>query len=171
MILYYIDDSKFGKTLVARGVDGICACIFGNTEEFLLAELNKMFPKQSFEANDIYLKHTVIDPLNKGMLPGMNHNFAPIKFISGTSFQQSVWQAIRYVPIGTTLTYTELAKRVGNPNAVRAVATACAKNPIAIIIPCHRILPKSGEIGNYRWGQKLKAELLQLENYWRRSSI
>lgn len=87
-------------------------------------------------------------------------------WLSGTPFQVSVWRALLTVEFGTTISYEELAAKAGNPTAVRAVASAVADNPIAFFIPCHRVIRKSGEIGEYRWGQSVKRKLLAHEQKW-----
>lgn len=86
-------------------------------------------------------------------------------YIQGTSFQKSVWEVLYNIPKGKTLTYGEIARLIQRPKAVRAVGTAVGANPISILIPCHRVLPKSGGLGNYRWGSSLKQALLQAEGF------
>ena len=83
--------------------------------------------------------------------------------VQATAFQAKVWQALRDIPHGTTLSYSELAQAVGDPNASRAVASACARNPVALTIPCHRIVPKTGGFGGYRWDPARKKRLLEIE--------
>lgn len=82
---------------------------------------------------------------------------------TGSYFQKDVWQAVLEIPQGQASTYGEIARKIGNPKAVRAVGTAVGKNPIAILIPCHRVLPASGKLGNYRWGEEMKKKLLEAE--------
>lgn len=96
-------------------------------------------------------------------LDGKRTSFTLPLDLSGTPFQHRVWSALRSVPYGATLTYGQLAKKIGKPRAVRAVASAVARNPVAIIIPCHRIVPASGGTGKYRWGAARKRWLLTLE--------
>ncbi|OEU51114.1 MAG: hypothetical protein BA866_14085 [Desulfobulbaceae bacterium S5133MH15] len=83
--------------------------------------------------------------------------------IQGTAFQQQVWKVLREIKPGETMSYTDVAERVGKPNAVRAVASACASNKLAVVIPCHRVVSKTGEMGGYRWATERKKKLLQLE--------
>jgi AraC family transcriptional regulator of adaptative response/methylated-DNA-[protein]-cysteine methyltransferase len=83
--------------------------------------------------------------------------------VRGTVFQERVWQALREIPPGTTVSYAEIAQRIGSPRAVRAVAQACGANPIAVAIPCHRVVRRDGDISGYRWGVERKRELLQRE--------
>jgi O-6-methylguanine DNA methyltransferase len=89
----------------------------------------------------------------------------------GTDFQKKVWNCLCKIPSGKTLTYSELAIAVGKPKALRAVANACAANKIAILIPCHRIVPKSGGVGGYRWGAEVKRSLLELERVFSRETF
>jgi AraC family transcriptional regulator of adaptative response/methylated-DNA-[protein]-cysteine methyltransferase len=84
--------------------------------------------------------------------------------LRGSTFQQRVWQALREIPVGTTTTYTEVASRIGAPKAVRAVARACATNPLALVVPCHRVIGKSGSLTGYRWGLERKRMLLDRES-------
>ena len=84
--------------------------------------------------------------------------------IQGTLFQQQVWKALRDIPAGETLSYSQVAQKIGKPKAIRAVASACASNAIAILIPCHRVVRQSGELSGYRWGVTRKAELLRRES-------
>lgn len=97
-------------------------------------------------------------------LGGGRRTFSLPLDLSGTPFQRRVWAALQSVPWGATLTYGQLAKQIGSPRAVRAVASAVARNPVAVIIPCHRIVPASGDTGNYRWGAAMKKRLLQHES-------
>jgi len=83
---------------------------------------------------------------------------------AGTAFQSLVWRALRGIPPGATMTYAELARKIHRPRAHRAVASACAANPVAVLIPCHRVVPANGSLGGYRWGTKMKAELLEMES-------
>jgi AraC family transcriptional regulator of adaptative response/methylated-DNA-[protein]-cysteine methyltransferase len=83
--------------------------------------------------------------------------------LRGTAFQQRVWQALREIPIGQTASYTEIARRIGAPNSARAVGQACADNPLAVVIPCHRAVRSDGQLAGYRWGIERKSALLKLE--------
>lgn len=87
----------------------------------------------------------------------------PLSVVSGTPFQRKVWNALRKIPYGSVKTYGDIAKEIGHPKAVRAVGTAVGKNPLAIIIPCHRVVPSSGGIGKFGWGSDIKKKLLDLE--------
>jgi AraC family transcriptional regulator of adaptative response/methylated-DNA-[protein]-cysteine methyltransferase len=83
--------------------------------------------------------------------------------VKGTVFQQRVWRALRQIPAGTTRTYAEVAASIGRPTAARAVARACAANPVALVVPCHRVVPQTGGTGGYRWGGEVKAKILAIE--------
>ena len=90
--------------------------------------------------------------------------YSPVQFLGSTSaFQIQVWEALKKIPIGTTVHYSDIAGMIGQPTSVRAVARACATNPIALLVPCHRVTPKSGGLGGYRWGVDRKCALLDLE--------
>jgi AraC family transcriptional regulator, regulatory protein of adaptative response / methylated-DNA-[protein]-cysteine methyltransferase len=86
--------------------------------------------------------------------------------VKATTFQIQVWQALRQIPIGTTISYSDLATAIGQPTSIRAVASACARNPIALLVPCHRVIPKTGGLGGYRWGVSRKQALLDLEKQY-----
>lgn len=88
----------------------------------------------------------------------------------GTPFQQAVWQQLQQIPVGTTLSYTELAQRLGRASATRAVASACGANPLAVLVPCHRVVRRDGSLGGYRWGLERKRQLLARESFTERSS-
>ncbi|WP_345306213.1 MGMT family protein [Candidatus Villigracilis saccharophilus] len=98
------------------------------------------------------------------MIPASDKTAQPLKLhLSGTNFQIKVWEALLNIPIGTVTTYEHIAAQIGNPNALRAVGTAVGHNPIAVLIPCHRVIRKSGEFGNYRYGAARKKALLAQE--------
>lgn len=121
----------------------------------LIQELQFGMVKVNSHPQDHILAQQTMD----GFFKGENVSLEP----QGTPFQQTVWKELLKVRKGETVSYEELARRIGKPTATRSVASAVAKNPIAIIIPCHRVIHKSGEIGNYRWGKELKKELLAYE--------
>lgn len=95
---------------------------------------------------------------------GHNPDIDPsVFFLKGTSFQKAVWEELLKIPYGATTTYSDIASRIGNPRAVRAVGTAIGKNPLCILVPCHRVLPSTGKVGNYAYGTNMKKSLLILE--------
>ncbi len=164
-VTYLTTRSPVGLILTAREVEGaaLLAVLIGDRESGLRAELAKRFPGARLTQDDTrdgaVLAARVVDAIASPAAAGE----IPID-ARGTSFQQVVWNALRLVPAGTTTTYSDLARRIGRPNAVRAVAGACAANPIAILIPCHRVLRSDGGISGYRWGVERKRAMLALEN-------
>lgn len=160
-IRFAIGQSSLGAILVAESDKGICAILLGDDPAALVQDLEARFPKATllggdaaFEARVAQVVGFVEDPQRGLHLP---------LDIRGTAFQQRVWKALTRIPAGKTLTYTEVAQRIGDPSAVRAVAAACAANKIAVAIPCHRVVRQGGGLAGYRWGIERKAELLQRE--------
>jgi AraC family transcriptional regulator of adaptative response/methylated-DNA-[protein]-cysteine methyltransferase len=160
-IRYSILPTDLGKLLVAATARGLCAVRFGATDAALLREL-----RQELGAAAIARDDRALQPLTaqvRELLRGA-HNPARIPLdIRGTAFQQQVWDALRRIPRGETRSYSEIAAAIGRPKAVRAVAGACAANPVAVVVPCHRVVQKDGGLAGYRWGAKRKAALLQSE--------
>lgn len=162
VIYFDIKESGFGaSTTIAHTQNGICAILFGprwDPDE----ELERMFPEH--ELQWVYSPQYALKIINQ-----LEYDYGldalPIDLQCGTPFQRLIWETLRKVPRGTTITYSELAEKVGNPKAVRAVASAVASNPISIVIPCHRVLPKAGGVGKYRWGTEMKKMLLEQEGY------
>ncbi len=160
-ILYVITQSPLGYLLVAATDQGICCVRLGEKKKKLERELKKEFQGAKFLPKSVSLQRWVqalVDYL-KGHRPWP---LLPYD-IQATAFQKKVWDWLRTIPSGKTYHYSEAAKALGNPSAARAVARACATNPIAIVIPCHRIVPKSGGVGGYRWNPDRKKRLLNLE--------
>ena len=153
--------TSLGALLVAASDKGIAAILLGDKPEALIRELEALFPRAELIGGDADFEQLVARVAALVEAPGSSHNL-PLD-IQGTAFQQRVWAALRKIPSGETLTYAELATRIGAPNAVRAVAGACAANKLAIAIPCHRVVRTGGELSGYRWGVELKRELLQRE--------
>lgn len=161
-IRYAIGHSSLGAVLVAASPAGICAISLDDSPEALVEGLHARFPQArlgggdpAFEAQLARVIELVEDPASAAALP---------LDIRGTAFQQRVWQALQAIPPGSTLSYTELARRIGAPTAVRAVASACAANPLAIAIPCHRVVRNDGALAGYRWGLQRKRALLDRES-------
>jgi AraC family transcriptional regulator, regulatory protein of adaptative response / methylated-DNA-[protein]-cysteine methyltransferase len=161
IIRYAFAACPLGLALIAGTARGICSISFGNDRAALEADLRKSFPKASFEkadrSFDAWVK-TIVDHIKT---PASRIDL-PLD-IRGTAFQQRVWQALREIPVGQTTSYSELAARIGQPSAVRAVARACATNNIAAIIPCHRVIGTNGSLTGYRWGIERKRQLLKQE--------
>lgn len=142
--------SPYGPLFVAESSEGICAIAFADGASEMRARLRRKLPKAVFSEG------TPITPSSPGSL-----TLAPV----GTDFQLSVWRALTEVPPGATTTYARIAAAIGRPTACRAVGTAVGANPIAILIPCHRILPADGSLGKYHWGAARKAALLRAESF------
>ncbi len=158
---YCIADSPLGRMMVAAAPQGICSIAFADTDEELLSELRERFAAAELHADDAPLAGAVQE-----VLASLHEPAAALTFplhTRATAFQQRVWKALRAIPRGETRTYTDVAEAIGMPSAVRAVARACATNPIALAVPCHRVVGSSGALTGYRWGTDRKKKLLQLE--------
>ncbi len=161
VIRFAVFDSSLGKIMLAAAGKGICSLRFGDSEAALRRELTA-----EFSAAQI-----IEDPQGLAL-----HRQAVLRFLDGESatlslpldiratvFQHRVWEALRAIPAGETRSYQEVAAAIGRPSAVRAVARACARNPVALAVPCHRVVRQDGDLAGYRWGVNRKAALLQLE--------
>jgi AraC family transcriptional regulator of adaptative response/methylated-DNA-[protein]-cysteine methyltransferase len=150
-----------GRVLVAATRRGVCAILFGDTVDALAAELRQRFPRASIEPADTGFGTTVAAVAALVDTPARGLDL-PLD-IQGTAFQERVWQALRAIPPGTTLSYAEIAQAIGRPGAARAVARACAQNRLAVAIPCHRVVGSDGKLAGYRWGVERKRALLERE--------
>ncbi|RJF72991.1 bifunctional DNA-binding transcriptional regulator/O6-methylguanine-DNA methyltransferase Ada [Deinococcus cavernae] len=160
MIQYTGASSPLGQMLVAATARGLCAVRFGNMDD-MVPELRAEYPKAEVTENAEALKPYVTGILE--YLSGQNTALNLRTDAGGTDFQQRVWDALRRIPYGETRSYAELAQMIGEPGAVRAVASACARNPVALVVPCHRIVRTGGALGGYRWGLDMKQRLLDTE--------
>ena len=160
-IRFAIERSSLGWVLVAATAQGICAIDFGDTPEILTEQLQTRFPKAQLQASDPTFSGWVSQVLALIETPDRGLDL-PLD-IQGTAFQQRVWQALQAIPPGTTMSYTEVAKQIDHPTAVRAVAAACAANTLAVVIPCHRVVRSNGALSGYRWGIERKRVLLERE--------
>ncbi|REJ79578.1 MAG: bifunctional DNA-binding transcriptional regulator/O6-methylguanine-DNA methyltransferase Ada [Acidobacteria bacterium] len=160
-IEYTVADCELGKILVARSKKGICAVNFGDTGEDLDKGLMKEFPKAEISKNDGALKQ-YLEAILENLKGNRKRLVLPLD-LQATSFQLRVWEALREIPYGETVSYAEIAKKLGNPNAVRAVAGACAANRVALVIPCHRVVKSNGDLSGYKWGKERKKRLLENE--------
>ena len=152
---------SLGLVLAARTATGICAVMLGDDEATLVRELKARFPRATVTTGDATFADTlrevaaiVDDPARTCRLP---------LDLQGTIFQRRVWQALQAIPPGETITYGTLARRIGAPSAVRAVAAACGANPVAVIVPCHRVVGADGRLTGYRWGLARKRRLIARE--------
>ncbi|CBW73611.1 ADA regulatory protein / O6-methylguanine-DNA methyltransferase (EC 2.1.1.63) [Mycetohabitans rhizoxinica HKI 454] len=160
-IAYAIASTRLGPILIAATERGLCKVAFGDDEASLLHALHEEFRHAKRVCDPERLAHYVerIDAYLDGRADPTHLPFDGV----ATAFQRRVWDALRRIPYGQTRSYTEVAAELGVPNAVRAVAAACAANPVALVIPCHRVVQKSGALAGYRWGLQRKAALLDAE--------
>lgn len=160
-IRFALGDCALGAILVAQSDIGICAITLGDDPEALLRDLQDRFPRAELIGGDAGFEQLVAQVVGFVEAPRIGLDL-PLD-IRGTAFQQRVWQALRQIPPGQTVSYTEIASRIGAPSAVRAVAQACAANRIAVAIPCHRVVRTDGALSGYRWGIARKRSLLERE--------
>lgn len=153
--------SSWGNTLVLVSDRGIRALLPGFAGDWTIVQ--KRFPGARFAQADTTRVSAVTDGIAKIFANPLIRVLIPLD-PAGTAFQSLVWRALRGIPPGATMTYAELARKIHRPRAHRAVASACAANPVAVLIPCHRVVPANGSLGGYRWGTKMKAELLEMES-------
>ena len=166
VIRFAVGECSLGAILVASSERGVCAIFLGNEPEKLVQDLQDAFPRAQLIGADNDYETLVAKVIGFIEEPSLGQNFIkhlPLD-IRGTAFQQRVWQALRQIPAGVTLSYTNIAQRIGAPRAVRAVAGACAANIIAVAIPCHRVVRIDGALSGYRWGVERKRALLDREN-------
>ncbi|WMY73208.1 bifunctional DNA-binding transcriptional regulator/O6-methylguanine-DNA methyltransferase Ada [Buttiauxella selenatireducens] len=161
VIQFVVGSCRLGECLVAQSERGICAILLGNDGQTLVNELESLFPHSALVAGDELFSQRVARVVS--VLEHPNQPFSLPLDIQGTAFQQLVWQALREIPVGQTASYRDIAQRIGKPQAVRAVAGACAANKLAVIIPCHRVVRNDGAISGYRWGVERKRQLLEIE--------
>ncbi|OWJ64279.1 bifunctional DNA-binding transcriptional regulator/O6-methylguanine-DNA methyltransferase Ada [Inquilinus limosus] len=165
-IRFAIGQCHLGDILVAATDKGIVAIQFGDDPQALLEELQDRFPKARLVGGDAEFEQLVARVVGFVEAPSAAHGEVVLDLpldIRGTAFQQKVWQALRGIPAGSTASYAEIAKRIGRPKAVRAVAQACATNDLAVAIPCHRVVRSDGDLSGYRWGVARKRALLERE--------
>jgi AraC family transcriptional regulator of adaptative response/methylated-DNA-[protein]-cysteine methyltransferase len=160
-IRYALAESYLGRVLVAATGRGICSIELGDTPAELRGRLAARFPGATLVDGDADFAETVRRVVAFLEAPG--HGLDLPLDVRGTAFQRRVWEALRAIPAGSTASYAEVARRVGSPSAVRAVARACAANPVAVAIPCHRVVGSDGDLRGYRWGVGRKRELLRRE--------
>jgi AraC family transcriptional regulator of adaptative response/methylated-DNA-[protein]-cysteine methyltransferase len=160
-IRFAVGQCSLGAILVAATERGICAIEFGDDPEILVHGLQDRFSKADLIGSDETFERLVAEVVGAVEAPEKAKTL-PLD-VRGTAFQERVWQALRAIPTGKTATYAEIAARIGQPTATRAVAQACAANPTAVAIPCHRVVRTGGGIGGYRWGVERKETLLGRE--------
>lgn len=164
LVHYLIRTSSLGQALIAGSADALCAILIGDDADALRKDLQRRFPGEELRETDI---DTAFERLTARVIALIEAPAArsdlPLD-ARGTVFQQRVWRALRDIPPGSTATYTDIAERLGMLKAVRAIAQACGANPLAVVIPCHRVVRRDGGISGYRWGVEIKRELLRREN-------
>jgi AraC family transcriptional regulator, regulatory protein of adaptative response / methylated-DNA-[protein]-cysteine methyltransferase len=160
-IHFAVGECSLGSILVARSERGVCAIFLGDDPDALARELQDRFPHATMIGGDAAFEDVVAKVVGLVEAPRLGLDL-PLD-VRGTAFQQRVWRALREIPAGSTASYREVAWRIGAPGAVRAVAHACASNPLAIAIPCHRVVRSDGGLSGYRWGVERKRALLQRE--------
>jgi AraC family transcriptional regulator, regulatory protein of adaptative response / methylated-DNA-[protein]-cysteine methyltransferase len=158
---YSITKTSLGHVLLAGTQKGISAIYLGEDDKRLLSELRAEYPKADLSQNSnrhgAWVKEVV--KRIEGQAPSVD---LPLD-VQATAFQRRVWQELQKIPLGTTRTYTQVAQALGAPKSVRAVARACATNPVSIVVPCHRVIRTDGQLAGYRWGLERKQELLERE--------
>jgi AraC family transcriptional regulator, regulatory protein of adaptative response / methylated-DNA-[protein]-cysteine methyltransferase len=160
-VRFAVGECSLGAILVAQSQRGICAILLGNDPDALVRDLQDMFRKASIIGGDAEFETLVAQVVGFVEAPALGLNL-PLD-VRGTAFQERVWQGLRDIPPGLTVSYGEIAARIGSPRSVRAVAQACGANRIAVAIPCHRVVRRDGDISGYRWGVERKRVLLQRE--------
>ncbi|MDP2696548.1 bifunctional DNA-binding transcriptional regulator/O6-methylguanine-DNA methyltransferase Ada [Thalassospira sp.] len=160
-IRFAIAECSLGSILVACSEKGVCAILLGDDPDTLARDLQDRFSKARLVGGDAVFEQLVSQVVGFVETPGIGLDL-PLD-IRGTAFQQRVWQVLREIPVGQTVSYAEIAERIGEPKAVRAVAQACGANKIAIAVPCHRVVRTDGALSGYRWGVERKRALLEKE--------
>ena len=160
-IRFAVGGSSLGSILVAATPRGVCAILMGDDLNELAVELHRRFPCANLIGGDVDFEATVATVVGFVEAPCTGLDL-PLD-VRGTAFQQRVWAALREIPVGRTVSYQEVARTIGSPNATRAVAGACAANHLAVAIPCHRVVRTDGGLSGYRWGVERKRALLERE--------
>lgn len=160
-IRFAVGDCALGAILVASTDKGLCAVALGDDPEQLLRDLQDRFPRAGLIGGDAEFETLVARVV--GLVETPEDGLDLPLDIRGTAFQQRVWRALQHIPVGRTASYAEIARRIGQPTAARAVAKACAANPVALVIPCHRVVRTDGALSGYRWGVARKSALLETE--------
>jgi AraC family transcriptional regulator of adaptative response/methylated-DNA-[protein]-cysteine methyltransferase len=160
-VRYLLTDSPLGRLLVAATPCGVCAVKLGDDDERLVSELRGEYPAAAVSPDDSELAGWV-EMILDSLSPAAPDPRLPLD-VRATAFQRLVWRELQRIPRGTTRSYREIARRIGRPTAARAVARACATNPVALVVPCHRVVRDDGGLGGYHWGVRRKRALLDAE--------
>ncbi|WP_312494588.1 bifunctional DNA-binding transcriptional regulator/O6-methylguanine-DNA methyltransferase Ada [Pseudomonas cremoris] len=161
-ILFAVGQCSLGAILVAQSARGVCAILLGDDPDKLVREVQDQFPKASLVGADHSFEQLVAQVVGFIEAPALGLDL-PLD-LRGTAFQERVWQALRDIPLGSTVSYGQIAERIGAPKAFRAVAQACGANCLAVAIPCHRVVRSDGDLSGYRWGVERKRQLLAREH-------
>lgn len=162
-ILFAIGECSLGSILVAQSTKGVCSIVLGNDPAVLAREFQDRFPKANLVGNHPGYEDLIAKVVGLVDNPTIGVDL-PLD-IRGTAFQRRVWNALRQIPPGSTVSYSDIARRIGIPKAARAVAQACGANELAVAIPCHRVVRTDGSLSGYRWGIKRKRALLERERH------
>ncbi|MNF47372.1 Bifunctional transcriptional activator/DNA repair enzyme Ada [compost metagenome] len=160
-IRFAVGECSLGAILVAQSERGICAILLGEDPDALVRDLQDKFPRAHFIGGDQDFEQLVAKVVGFIEAPAIGLDL-PLD-VRGTAFQERVWQALRSIPVGTTASYSDIARMIGAPKSFRAVAQACGANRIAVAIPCHRVVRSDGDLSGYRWGVERKRRLLERE--------
>jgi len=160
-IRFAIGECSLGAILVAASQRGVCAILLGDDPDALARDLQERFPRAELIGGDVGFERLVARVV--GFVEAPRRGLDLPLDIRGTAFQQRVWQALRQIPAGETVSYTQIAERIGAPESMRAVAGACAANCLAVAIPCHRVVRIDGGLAGYRWGVERKRALIERE--------
>jgi AraC family transcriptional regulator of adaptative response/methylated-DNA-[protein]-cysteine methyltransferase len=160
-IHFEIGSSTLGRVLVATNEKGICAILLGDSPQTVTRELRQRFPATQVVRDPARLARVLTQVLD--LVEGRETTLDLPLDPGGTQFQQRVWRALRRIPSGATASYADIARRIDAPKSFRAVAQACGANPIALAIPCHRVVRNDGALSGYRWGVARKRALLERE--------
>lgn len=161
VLFYAVAGCPLGKVLIARSTTGVCAILLDDSAEDLTADLAGRFPRATLIPNETAVKEDLAKVLQFIKKPSEGLNLT--LDMRGTTFQRRVWENLRAISAGRTVSYTELARRISPLANPRAVASACAANPLALAVPCHRVVRSNGELAGYRWGIERKRELIRKE--------
>lgn len=160
-IHFDIGSSTLGRVLVALNDKGVCAILPGDSPDMVKRELRERFPSAQIERDPARLARVL--PTVLAFVDGRSATLDLPLDPAGTEFQQRVWRALRGIPAGETASYADIARRIDAPKSFRAVAQACGANPLALVIPCHRVVRNDGALSGYRWGVARKRALLERE--------
>ncbi|MCW7555429.1 methylated-DNA--[protein]-cysteine S-methyltransferase [Endozoicomonas gorgoniicola] len=160
-IYFAVGECYLGTILVAQSIKGICAISLGNDPDKLVRDLQDRFPNANLMGNDRLYEQLVARVV--GFLENPEMDLQLPLDIQGTAFQKRVWAALQDIPAGATVSYTDIAEKIGSPKSVRAVAGACGANLLAVAIPCHRVVRRDGSLSGYRWGVNIKRQLIDRE--------